>query len=1127
MTPERNRRKVRALVHLRSSLGLGIFLVAALQGCSFRTTTPSVRTRIECERSSQCPTGLVCHRRLSQCAKAGDIDDLAPTLTLAAASLSARAGERVTAPSRLGPRTQFTFTVKASEDLAALSTQACAQATCVVTNVAPPFYDVACEATPGAAPFEGPCPVAATGVDLQQNASALAIDDSLSFDSVSPEPLDTETPRKVVFTRAPWGSSETGPQASYRLAWSGAETDSTVLVSGSSDVSGSLIATAAASMSPLELTATSPARLFVTVEDGAGNLSTTRSVRDVAVWATLGAPAGSPDNPHRLEASPILSGGYIRQDAFSLGQEHGVERDDGRSYLTTGAGTWVPRGTYLSPMAYRSASAWDEGRARGFVYGGFRGGDGGFSHPVNTVYEWTGIDWTLKVPTDPEGDANPPALIDAAAAYDARSRGIVVFGGLREDRTATQDTWLWNGKSWRKMFPATSPSARSGHAMSWDPRREAIVLTGGRDGTGALLSDMWTWSTQGWVRLPTVLPSARANHKTTFDGLRRDLVLTGGEGPLGRVWDAWRLRDSGWEPDIALGAGPLARSEHGFSFDTAHDVFWVLGGTVVDGGASGESLAFVDGGWTLVRTDFPTVYDAGYQVRSGLVTFYDPTRAETVFLGGTLPTREEGFPQLWRAHEASRTHVLSLDGGVVERWAVTFAFFAPSPRVNHAQAYDPDRGMTVIHGGEYGTAVFSDTSIWTGSQFFPWNAFPLLDGGTHRSPGFRTLHAMAYDRIRHRMVMVGGTNEPDSTIVNADSGTFVMFDAGTWVGTPETGWERIELPTPPARFLHTMYWNPIRGRIEMAGGSTFLTGSRPYFLNGVTALHTDIWSLGTTWEKEANAGSTQTGVAGVVDERRGKTILWPGYLNLGIVVLGGDALYLRDAGSAGNFAVLRPSEMPKPRVVENLLYDTQAQRVLTYGTSSNTRETYNSDRIWEFIDGRWNERSNGDPDGVGSPGQRAGFRFTYDERRGRGVLYGSVSGDLWEYDLAHRRPGHVLSVDLTASAPLSGARLTDMEVSAAAIGDSSVLLPDGGWTRSPGVALLAWSNGTWVTVATKSTAGGSTANLLHPMSKQQLERMLDGSGRAHWALAPIGVNGDGIATIATDVIETKLWFNAP
>src|SRR5262249_27217895 len=85
-------------------------------------------------------------------------------------------------------------------------------------------------------------------------------------------------------------------------------------------------------------------------------------------------------------------------------------------------------------------------------------------------------------------------------------------------------------------------------------------------------------------------------------------------------------------------------------------------------------------------------------------------------------------------------------------WSV-LASSGPQGRVGHALAYDLDRGLIVLFGGEqsklFGNGpVFNDTWEWDGTTWMPRSPSP--------SPAARQGHALAYDEARRRTVLFGG-----------------------------------------------------------------------------------------------------------------------------------------------------------------------------------------------------------------------------------------------------------------------------------------------------------------------------------------------------------------------------------
>src|SRR5579864_222854 len=75
---------------------------------------------------------------------------------------------------------------------------------------------------------------------------------------------------------------------------------------------------------------------------------------------------------------------------------------------------------------------------------------------------------------------SPSARTGAAMAWDEATHSVILFGG-RTVSGAVNDTWSWDGSSWRQLSPATSPPARSGALMAPDGHG-GLVLYGGIGG---------------------------------------------------------------------------------------------------------------------------------------------------------------------------------------------------------------------------------------------------------------------------------------------------------------------------------------------------------------------------------------------------------------------------------------------------------------------------------------------------------------------------------------------------------------------------------------------------------------------------------------------------------------------
>jgi len=77
-------------------------------------------------------------------------------------------------------------------------------------------------------------------------------------------------------------------------------------------------------------------------------------------------------------------------------------------------------------------------------------------------------------------------------AYDAATGNTVLFGGIGPASRSSSSTWTWDGSTWTRQAPATSPSARGYAAMAYDAAASNVVLFGG-EGPHSFHNDTWIW----------------------------------------------------------------------------------------------------------------------------------------------------------------------------------------------------------------------------------------------------------------------------------------------------------------------------------------------------------------------------------------------------------------------------------------------------------------------------------------------------------------------------------------------------------------------------------------------------------------------------------------------------------
>ena len=198
--------------------------------------------------------------------------------------------------------------------------------------------------------------------------------------------------------------------------------------------------------------------------------------------------------------------------------------------------------------------------------------------------------WTQQTPA-----AHPPALIGASMAYDAATGTMVLFGGVPHLKSALAETWTWDGTTWTRQHPAGHPSARFAASMAYDAATGTVVLFGGNAGPGNAtpLADTWTWDGTTWTKQhPATSPPSRINASMAYDATTGTLVLFGGDSN-NMLADTWTWGGTTWTQQ-APATSPPARDEAAMAYDAATGTVVLFGGN----GASQGNMKGIADTWT-------------------------------------------------------------------------------------------------------------------------------------------------------------------------------------------------------------------------------------------------------------------------------------------------------------------------------------------------------------------------------------------------------------------------------------------------------------------------------------------------------------------------------------------------
>jgi hypothetical protein len=226
-----------------------------------------------------------------------------------------------------------------------------------------------------------------------------------------------------------------------------------------------------------------------------------------ASWYQQSVVAGSP-SPEARAAAAMAYAGSGRLVLFGgLGLANaGARTPLGDTWLWTSAG-WTDGGSRSGsgPAARAGATvAFDQTHGQAVLYGGQSGASAGH-RLLNDTWVWTGQNWSRRV-----SRTSPAARQQAVMVGDDLTNGLVLFAGSGS-AGVLGDTWLWNGTAW-SVAPTGSPAAspRVGAAAAFDAASHQLVVFGGVADGDRVLDDTLTFG-----QAPLDLGSTASSASTT------------------------------------------------------------------------------------------------------------------------------------------------------------------------------------------------------------------------------------------------------------------------------------------------------------------------------------------------------------------------------------------------------------------------------------------------------------------------------------------------------------------------------------------------------------------------------------------------------------------------------------
>lgn len=238
----------------------------------------------------------------------------------------------------------------------------------------------------------------------------------------------------------------------------------------------------------------------------------------------------------------------------------------------------------------------------------------------SSTWKWDGRTWSKLSP-----EHSPSAREKHTMAYDESRNEILLFGGS-SNGNAYNDTWVWTGEDWVEKKPKHIPPIRCCHSMVYDPSLEGVILYGGWDGGDAFRNDTWLWNGEDWVEMPNNNPPFMSGHTLVqyppIDGIIS--IQTSSQG-------TWSFTDKEWT-DLGI-PSPPSRSDGRGDYADEHIIFF--GGSQSTNPLN-DTWLFRDNTW------FQLTLKNAPPARYGHVLFYDPTRESFIVFGGTYEGKIHG-----------------------------------------------------------------------------------------------------------------------------------------------------------------------------------------------------------------------------------------------------------------------------------------------------------------------------------------------------------------------------------------------------------------------------------------------------------------------------------------------------
>ena len=474
-----------------------------------------------------------------------------------------------------------------------------------------------------------------------------------------------------------------------------------------------------------------------------------------------------------------------------------------------------------------------------------------------------------------------------------------------------------------------------------------------------------------WTSVPPAGPGPLNGIAIAFDLKRARAVMFGGVAPTtGEVQGAtWELR-SGWVA-VPTVLAPSPRANYGIAYDAPRSRVVLFGG---DGptGQDDDTWEWDGAAW------IPHITVMGPSARTRPAMVYEQRRKRTLLYGGVfsagVAAPQDALQDMWE-----------WDGTV---WTQLAATNPPGLRAGAAIAYDPERDVVVLFGGDR-----TNTETWEYGPDKVTNEYSWRLVAT-TGPGPRENARMVYDPGEHLMLMFGGIDANKNLLQE-----MWAWNGGAWTPADAAG-------EPSGRSDFGMVSDPLTHRTTVYGGVVSAAGA-----------DRDIYTLtsggvGSPWEATEQTCPLPDFASGAYDSAHQTEILVDKVGNTWTLA-DGDWFLVDASGTAvatpmmafdparvqtvrldpvkgytyawdGTQWVQLVTVSPPPRLDGVLGWDAANQRLLLFGGVTSTGAIADT---WSWDGSVWTELSP-----AHSPAARSGAVVLSDPIRQQLVLFGGVDG---------------------------------------------------------------------------------------------------------------------------------------